>query len=293
MAISDYLLYRLAKIWPSPTKEKDDALGGEVGSEEFQQKYAYAQFDGKVCKGNLISVRGKDVLEIGCGHGGISCYIAAIGAKSVVGIDLNVPHFKYGEVLAEQLGGCQRLNLRFVEMNAYEMTFPPESFDIVVAENAFEHFSEPETVMQQSFRVLRPGGRLLVPIFSSIYSKYGLHLKHGLKLPWANLLWSEKSILRALQRMANDNPRINEWYPGLPHAPQRVRDVRRHKDLNDITYKSFKQMAARTGFELEWFAPMPTRVGKIVQRIPLIKRTILGDVFSVGAAACLQKPRNS
>ena len=129
-----------------------------------------------------------------------------------------------------------------------------------------------------------------MPIFSSIYSKYGLHLKHGLKLPWANLFFSEATIIRAMKRLAVDEPRINEWYPGLAKNPQRVSDLRRHRDLNDITYRSFKTMAGEAGFDVEWFRPNATRIGKIISRIPLLKKTRLTDIFSLGAAACLRKP---
>ncbi len=296
MPLADYLLYRLARPWPSPMAKMTARLNAEVGSETYQHAYAQDQFDRKVRDGLKMPVMDLDVLEIGCGHGGISCFLAAAGAKSVVGIDLNTAHMKIAESFAQRIAshfqGAQ-LPVKFVEMNAYQMTFPENSFDLVLADNSFEHFSEPATVLEQSYRVIRPGGRLLVPSFSSIYSKYGLHLKHGLKLPWANLVFSEKTIVRAMQRLAVDEPRINEWYPGLTQDPQYVRDLRRHRDLNDITYSSFKKMAREAGFQVEWFKSYTTRIGMIVSRIPLIKNTILSDIFSVGATTCLRKPKMS
>jgi ubiquinone/menaquinone biosynthesis C-methylase UbiE len=294
MALTDYLLYQLARRWPSPLNEKARRLGAEPGTEAYERAYCQDQFDRKVRSGLTVPVTGMEVLEIGCGNGGISCFLAVAGAKRVVGIDLEAKKLDRARAFAAGVAGrfgpgCE-LPVSFEEMSAYALTLPEASFDLVVADNSFEHFLEPEKVLQQAFRVLRPGGGLLVPVFSSIYSQYGLHLKYGLKLPWANLFFSEKTILRALHRLAKDDPRLLDFYPGLANNPQRVRDVRPYGDLNDITYGKFRRMARRTGFELSWFRPFPTRLGVLVARLPLLRHTLLMDVFSQGAGAYLKKP---
>lgn len=294
MSLGDLILYRLAKNWPSPMAKQNDKLGDGHGTDEYALAYAQHQYGIKVRGGVQLEMAGLDVLEIGCGHGGISCYLAiAAGAQSVTGIDLNVKHLAYAEQFVRQtarrFGDAYQPPVKFLEMNANAMTFPDASFDMVIADNAFEHFTEPETVMREAHRVLRPGGRLLVPIFSSIYSKYGLHLKHGLKLPWANLFFSERTIVKTMRRLAQHNPQIWEDYPGLAGAPQKVRDLRRYKDLNDITFAKFKAMARRTNFEIESFRPLATVVGMMLGRTPVLKRSVLADIFSIGASACLRK----
>ena len=293
MPLSDYLLFRLAKNWPSPVAFLTERLGEEPGTEAYQAAYAQDQFDRRVRDGIGVALTNREVLEIGCGHGGISCFLAVGGAKRVVGIDLNTVNLEHARAFTHKIesrwGAECRLPVEFLEMDAYNMSFPADSFDLVVAENAFEHFADPEKVMQESHRVLRNDGALLVPIFSSIYSKYGLHLKHGLKLPWTNLFFSERSIVRAMQRLAKDNAKLFDLYPGLTDNPERVRDLRKYKDLNDITHKSFRAMAKRSGFRVNWFRPRPTRFGRLVAISPLVRNSILMDVFSTGAAAYLVK----
>jgi len=294
MGLSDYLLYRVARNWPSPMKRLNTELQAEPGTEAYNMAYAQHQFDYRVRNGIQGDMAGLEVLEIGAGHGGITCFMAAVGAKRVVGIDLNVKHLefarRFAQIASKRYGSDFQLPVEFVEMSADRMTFPDESFDLVFADNVFEHFMEPEGVMRESFRVLRPGGSMLIPVFSSIKSKYGLHLKHGLKLPWSNTFFSERTIIRAMYRLAAERPELYELYPGLSGNPQRVRDLRRYKDLNDITYPAFKEMARRTGFKVERFSIYHTHAGKVLSRVPLVRNTRLMDILSTGAAAVLRKP---
>jgi ubiquinone/menaquinone biosynthesis C-methylase UbiE len=295
MGIGDYLLYRVAKAWPSPMARYVKKFKAEPGTEAYSMAYAQNQFDLKVADGLMRSVTGLDVLEIGAGHGGISTYMAAVGARSVVGIDLNEVDLQFArrfvrEVSARYAPDC-RLPVEFLEMSADKMAFRDGQFDLVLADNVFEHFTQPQAVMREAYRVVKPGGGLLVPVFSSIWSKYALHLKHGLKVPWANLFFSERTIIRALARLAEDDPQLHEFYPGLKANPQRVRDVRRHGDLNDITYREFRKIAARIGFRVEWFTPIGMYVSKIIGRTPVLRHTLVADVFSTGATAYLRKPK--
>lgn len=294
MPWSDFLLYRLSKAWPSLKSGATARIGGVAGTEDHEHAYAQDQFNQKVRHGLTMPVNGLEVLEVGCGHGGITVYLALAGAKSVTGIDINVLNLerarRFADDTARRFGEGCKLPIEFREMDAYEMTFALESFDLVICDNSIEHFTRPEAVVQQAARVLRRGGRLLVPAFSSIYSKYGLHLKQGLKVPWANLFFSERTIIRAMQRRAQDDPHLRVIYPGLDEAPERVCDLRRYKDLNDITYAEFKRIAARANLKIEWFRPTPTHFGLIVRRLPWLRNSLLMDVFSTGAAACLRKP---
>ncbi len=292
------LLDALASIWPSPLRAQIKRIGADPWTEEYALGYTTEQFMTKVWHGIRVGTAmpplwGKTVLEIGCGHGGITCYLAAIGAKRVVGIDLNVDHVLYGRRLAAEIArqsGRPPLPVSFMQMDASNLALDHASFDAVYADNVFEHFSDPETVLRELARVLRPGGVVLIPTFSSINSKYGLHLKVGLKLPWTNLLFSERTIIEALKRQAQRRPELYDAYPGLGNAPERVRDVRQFRDLNDITHQSFRALAERQGFVVRSFQVHATLTGRLARKlVPRIERTALLDVLSTGASAVLEK----
>eukprot|EP00956_Cyclotella_meneghiniana_P000914 scaffold1076_cov61-Cyclotella_meneghiniana.AAC.3 len=76
--------------------------------------------------------RGAKVLDVGCGFGGTSRYLAnKLGPKAeVTGITLSPNQVKRGAELAKEQGLS---NTNFMVMNALEMEFPDNSFDIVWA----------------------------------------------------------------------------------------------------------------------------------------------------------------
>lgn len=294
MKFSEEILYRLAKSWPSPVKETQARLGEDPSSERYLLNYALLfQYDYKVRTGLGIDVRGKRVLEIGCGHGGITWFTGINGASRAVGIDINVRNLEIAHKLKDVLSwrekdGCA---IEFYEMNATELNFESENFDIIMADNVFEHFMEPEKVLKECYRVLSRGGIVVIGGMPSYYSKYGLHLKNGLKLPWANLLFSERTICNVMVRLCKEDTTLSEIYPGVKNNPEKIRDLRAYRDLNGMTYNNLKKLARKSGFAVTDFrvSSTPRIIGSIAQRLPIISSTVLVDIFSNKASCILKK----
>jgi ubiquinone/menaquinone biosynthesis C-methylase UbiE len=64
---------------------------------------------------------------------------------------------------AQRLHGART---RYVHGFAENLCFEDEAFDCVVSVSCFEHFRSPQAALQESFRVLRPGGKLAVSVDS-------------------------------------------------------------------------------------------------------------------------------
>ena len=288
------VVVEIAEYWPNPVRARDDRIGAVPGTRDYDCGYAMEQLNQRVRNGlrvaaNMPTLIGKYVLEIGCGHGGLACFLAGGGARKVVGVDVNEKHLDIARTFSETLG-LNADRCHFELGDAHALPFAEGEFDLVVANNLFEHVTTPAQVLREAYRVLRPGGTLVVPSFSSIYSKYGLHLKHGLKLPWLNLILPERVIVDALRRRVERHPHLVDVYPGVSAQATRVRDVRRHRDLNDITHAGFLNAAREVGFKLQSFHVHATLVGYVVRRlVPVLERTALLDVFSTGAGAVLSK----
>uniref|UniRef100_A0A7S1BFP4 Methyltransferase type 11 domain-containing protein n=1 Tax=Corethron hystrix TaxID=216773 RepID=A0A7S1BFP4_9STRA len=108
--------------------------------------------------------KGKNVkvLDVGCGVGGTSRYLAKkLGKDSaeVTGITLSPNQVKRATELAVEQDVP---NANFQVMNALEMTFPDNSFDIVWACESGEHMPDKKAYIDEMMRVLKPGGKFVM-----------------------------------------------------------------------------------------------------------------------------------
>ena len=99
-------------------------------------------------------VRGKRVLDLGCGRGETADILAREYGAVVTGTDLS-------DALVRQ---CRERypDLTFVTADAQELPFEDGSFDLVVSECCFSVFEDPGKAFREAGRILVPGGRLLV-----------------------------------------------------------------------------------------------------------------------------------
>lgn len=102
----------------------------------------------------------KTVLDVGCGIGGTSRYLAAKYANAqVTGITLSPNQVKRGTELAKERGLS---NCTFKKMDALNMEFPDNSFDLVWACESGEHMPDKAAYVREMTRVLKPGGTLVI-----------------------------------------------------------------------------------------------------------------------------------
>jgi phosphoethanolamine N-methyltransferase len=102
-------------------------------------------------------LRGRRVLDIGCGAGGITVSLARdYRAAEVVGIDVEGPVCETARKHVREAGLQDRVHIRQVEPGP--LPFPDASFDVVFSKEAIVHIPDKEALARDVFRVLRPGG---------------------------------------------------------------------------------------------------------------------------------------
>lgn len=100
------------------------------------------------------------ILDVGCGIGGTSRYLASKFPESqVTGITLSKNQVRRGTELAKERGLD---NVSFRVMDALAMEFPDNSFDLVWACESGEHMPDKAAYIKEMTRVLKPGGTLVV-----------------------------------------------------------------------------------------------------------------------------------
>jgi 2-polyprenyl-6-hydroxyphenyl methylase/3-demethylubiquinone-9 3-methyltransferase len=104
---------------------------------------------------SLATLRGKTVLDVGCG-GGILAESMARRAASVTGIDLAAKPLGVARLHALEAGV---VNLDYREVAAEDLAAArPASFDVVTCMEMLEHVPEPASSVQACAALLRPGG---------------------------------------------------------------------------------------------------------------------------------------
>jgi len=105
------------------------------------------------------------VLDIGCGAGFLSNPLAKAGHK-VTGIDLS----KESLLIAESKDETKRCH--YLYGNALDLPFADESFDVITAMDILEHVEDPEKLVKEAARVLRPGGLFFFHTFNRTMQSY-------------------------------------------------------------------------------------------------------------------------
>lgn len=106
---------------------------------------------------NLIpqDMKGMKAIELGCGTGYVSSWMARRGAD-VVGIDNSQEQLKTATRLMQE----HKLPLTLLHGNAEEVPYPDESFDFAISEYGAAIWCDPYKWIPEAYRLLKPEGTL-------------------------------------------------------------------------------------------------------------------------------------
>ena len=112
---------------------------------------------------------GMEILDIGCGTGNLSLELAKLGAR-VTGIDISEAML----VKAREKAARENLCINFCCADANELPFEDETFDAAVSLSALEFASDLKKTLLEIYRVLKPGGRMVIGLIGggSAWSRY-------------------------------------------------------------------------------------------------------------------------
>jgi SAM-dependent methyltransferase len=119
---------------------------------------------------------GEKILDLGTGPGEPAITIAGeVGPSGhVTGVDLSENMVSIAERVAKARGLS---NIDFRAMDCGNLNLPDESYDAAVSSFGFQIFTDPEAAARGAYRVIRPGGRIAVSVWST-----------GDKVPWIDAI---------------------------------------------------------------------------------------------------------
>jgi SAM-dependent methyltransferase len=219
----------------------------------------------KTIPGLLHHIQGKSVLDFGCGPGFQAVAMVRRGATRVTGIDINKTWLERARALAAE----NRVEDRVSFQDAEEFFAGGKSgtqFDVVFCCGSFEHFADPAGELGKMKAVVRPGGRILITFAEPWLSPYGSHMYNFCKVPYVNLMFSERTVMSVRSRFKDDGARrYEEILSGL----------------NKMTLAKFEGIIDRSGLVVEHQKLFATKNLPVVKRIPLLREYLVSAVTCV------------
>lgn len=170
----------------------------------------------------VIIEKGDYVLDAGCGVGGSSIFLAKnIGAK-VMGITLSQRQVE--EAQKNAVVNRVENSVQFELRNYSDTGLPDNSFDVIWGCESICYAENKEQFIQEAFRLLKPGGRLVVA--------------DGFVTAFEN----------------NENPVIRKWLDGWKvnylETPERFLELAKKTGFRDLTYKNISKATAHSSRRL-------------------------------------------
>jgi SAM-dependent methyltransferase len=182
-------------------------------------------------------IRGRTVIDFGCGQGSEAIDLAQHGALHVQGVDILD---RWLVIAREQAAktGCQ--NVSFTRTSS-------ERADVIVSIDAFEHFADPAAVLETMAKMLKPDGCVLVSFGPTWYHPLGGHLFSV--FPWAHLVFTEKALCQWRAHIRNDGAKKFSEVEG---------------GLNQMTIARFERLAEQSPLQIERLEAVPIRPVRVL-----------------------------
>jgi SAM-dependent methyltransferase len=146
--------------WDADAADYLDEHAADIGETAFVWCPENLREDDARLLGDPDDLRGRRVLEVGCGSAPCSRWLAGRGADPV-GLDLSGAMLRHAAAANRRTG----IEVPLVQAGAEHLPFADASFDLACsAFGAVPFVAEPGRVMREVARVLRPGGRFVFAV---------------------------------------------------------------------------------------------------------------------------------
>lgn len=207
-------------------------------------------------------LKGRRVVDFGCGIGRQAIAMAREEACYVCGIDSNPRTLAKAKELARENGTKDR-DVIFVEHPTSEMK---GTFDIVISQNAMEHFPDPMSVLNEMKALLRQDGKILITFGPPWFAPYGSHMHFFCRVPWLNVVFSEVTVMNVRALYRDD-------------GAKRYEEV--ESGLNKMTIQRFERIVSQSGLVIEYKRYSCVKGQNWMARFPLLREFFINHVSCI------------
>lgn len=137
---------------PDSDADLSDHRAAQIRMIEESLSFAYLSGDS--------AVKPRNIVDVGCGIGGSSRYLARKFGAKCQGITLSPVQAKRAQQLAEDQGLADKVSFQVAD--ALNQPFPDGQFDLVWSMESGEHMPDKEKFVNELVRVAAPGGTIII-----------------------------------------------------------------------------------------------------------------------------------
>ena len=224
--------------------------------------------------GGMPDFKGKSVLDVGSGQGGLCVDIALAGAVKVVGLDIERRVVDFAnENMAQNFPQKQScVTFQCIDLKDYDTD---TAFDYIISKDSFEHIQNIPLMLGEMKKRLAPGGRILIGFGPLYNSMNGSHMERFL-IPWGHLFIPTPLYLK-----------ITEWDRGQPM------ESLESFGLNRNSYKKYRKFFKDSGLKPVYFKinQSTNRMMKLFRYLAMIP--FIRELFTISIYCILENPETS
>jgi ubiquinone/menaquinone biosynthesis C-methylase UbiE len=291
-SLAEYLLFLAARSLYTTELAHDASMKASL-----QDQVAYARHRADLARRVVaaaaqygVPIAGRRLLDLGCSDGAITPEYVRLGATSVVGVDIDSEAIQRARLRDVPPG------VSFVASETGDVPLPDQSVQTVVCYDVFEHVSRPEPILRECYRVLEPGGKMLIGTWGW-HHPFAPHLWSVMPVPWAHVFVSERTLLRACRRVYTA-----PWYRSTMHdldaqgrpRPSKYLDAESISTdyLNKLLIRDFERVFSASAFRWKinavGFSNPLARWTHPLLRVPWIREFVTAYIWVV-----LERPSDS
>jgi ubiquinone/menaquinone biosynthesis C-methylase UbiE len=131
----------------------------------------------------------KKILELGCSDAMTSVALKRKGFESIA-----------LDIVDQRLELAKNADVPFIQSPAETMPLENNSVDFVFSYNALEHFTDPQKVLIEIHRILRPDGYVYIDFDPLYFSPRGLHAYRKINIPYLQILFKAEDLQRYTEK---------------------------------------------------------------------------------------------
>jgi 2-polyprenyl-3-methyl-5-hydroxy-6-metoxy-1,4-benzoquinol methylase len=231
ISVSDSILRRVTETYGA-TYEAYSGIPAEKSARDVLDEEKVHDQIAVFCRAFGLAradLRGKRLLEVGSGFGIFLAVSRRDYGVESFGIEPASGGFDSSRELGREILAGYGLDASIVtDSKGEDLPFPDNHFDLIFSSTVLEHTEDPQLVLEEAIRVLRPGGRM-----QFVYPNYGAFFEGHYALPW--IPYMSRGLGRLWVRLWGRDPAYVDTLQ-LTNYFRTRRWLRGRRDVQVVTY---------------------------------------------------------